>query len=288
MCRFIAYKGAPLVMHELLYEPDNSLIHQSYHAQERSEPLNGDGFGIGWYVPGFGSEPAVFVSTSPAWNNRNLRYNASKIRSGCMLAHVRAASTGDVSEANCHPFHYRDFLMMHNGQIGEFKKIKRPLRTKLSDERYHWIQGSTDSEHFFALFLDFLHETGKEDFHAPDIIAAIEQAIATVIEIGKQENVTAPHHLNLAVTNGHCVVALRYCSDTTIQPPTLYHSIGSRFSCEGGVCRMRITEPSEHAVLIVSEKLTAIEEDWHVVPPNHFVIVRDDLHVSLQECRPKI
>ncbi len=287
MCRFIAYTGAPLVMQELLYEPENSLINQSYHARERSEPLNGDGFGIGWYVPGFGSEPAVFVSTSPAWNNRNLRYNASKIRSGCMLAHVRAASTGDVSEANCHPFHYRDFLMMHNGQIGDFRAIKRALRGKLSDERYHWIQGTTDSEHFFALFLDFLYARQQEHFHAEEIVAAIEQAIAAVLDLCREKDVAEPHHLNLVVTNGHCVVALRYCSDSSLRPPTLYHSSGSRFTCEKGVCRMVKTDPSEHAVLIVSEKLTEIDDDWHEVPANHFVIVRDDLAVSLQPCSVK-
>ncbi len=47
MCRFLAYRGAPIAMSKLLYEPKNSLIHQSYHAQEREEPLNGDGFGVG-------------------------------------------------------------------------------------------------------------------------------------------------------------------------------------------------------------------------------------------------
>jgi predicted glutamine amidotransferase len=111
-------------------------------------------FGVGWYVPE--PEPAVFVSTTPAWNNRNLRYNAFKVRSHCFFAHVRAASVGDVSEAHCHPFHYQQFLFMHNGGIGGFSTIKRTLRNRLSDELYNWIRGQTDSEHFFALFLNNL------------------------------------------------------------------------------------------------------------------------------------
>ncbi|MGH7456197.1 MAG: class II glutamine amidotransferase, partial [bacterium] len=145
MCRFLAYKGAPITLDNLLFQPKNSLIHQSYKAQERPEPLNGDGFGVGWYVPELDPEPAVFVSTTPAWNNRNLRYNASKVRSGCIFAHVRAASVGSVSEANCHPFHYQKFLFMHNGNIGGFKVIKRHLRNRLSDELYDWIHGQPDS-----------------------------------------------------------------------------------------------------------------------------------------------
>jgi predicted glutamine amidotransferase len=34
----------------LLYSPKNSLILQSYKSKERKEPLNGDGFGVGWYL----------------------------------------------------------------------------------------------------------------------------------------------------------------------------------------------------------------------------------------------
>ncbi|RMF60275.1 MAG: class II glutamine amidotransferase, partial [Calditrichaeota bacterium] len=156
MCRFIAYIGAPVVMDELLYQPDNSLIHQSYKAQEREEPLNGDGFGIGWYDKTLDNTPAIFVSVRPAWNNKNLRSIAPKIRSSCIFAHVRAASMGGVSEDNCHPFRYGNYLFMHNGHIGGFRSIKRALRRRLSDEVYDWLRGETDSEHFFALFLDNL------------------------------------------------------------------------------------------------------------------------------------
>ncbi|MEZ6194623.1 MAG: hypothetical protein R3F20_02680 [Planctomycetota bacterium] len=43
----------------------NSLIHQSYEAKERFEPLNGDGFGLAWYVEG-DPKPARFRSVTPA------------------------------------------------------------------------------------------------------------------------------------------------------------------------------------------------------------------------------
>ena len=42
-----------------------------------------------------------------------------------LVAHVRAASVGDVSESNCHPFHYKNYLMLHNGGVEEFIKIKK-------------------------------------------------------------------------------------------------------------------------------------------------------------------
>src|SRR5690606_19446509 len=128
MCRLMAYMGSPIIIDKLLYQPKNSLIKQSINARELEEPLNGDGFGIGWYVPEVNYEPVTFVSVYPAWNNRNLRNLAPKIRTECVVAHVRAASVGDVSESNCHPFQYKNLLMMHNGGVEEFHKIKRHIR----------------------------------------------------------------------------------------------------------------------------------------------------------------
>ena len=71
MCRWLAYSGSPLVLEQLLYEPEHSLIVQSLHSQLGAEETNGDGFGVGWY--GEQATPAVFRSIEPAWNDRNLR-----------------------------------------------------------------------------------------------------------------------------------------------------------------------------------------------------------------------
>ena len=87
MCRFLAYVGAPLLLADLLYRPVNSLIMQSYKARERAEPLNGDGFGVGWYVPDIDPAPCVQRSVTPAWSNRNLQNLAAKTRASSLFAH---------------------------------------------------------------------------------------------------------------------------------------------------------------------------------------------------------
>ena len=121
MCRFTLYLGPAVRLSTLLIEPSHSLIHQSFKSTERSEPLNGDGFGVGWYAPRLTWEPAVYHDVSPAWNNRNLHSVAKLVVSPCVLAHVRAATPGsDVNLANCHPFQYGAYLVMHNGHIGGF------------------------------------------------------------------------------------------------------------------------------------------------------------------------
>lgn len=284
MCRLLAYMGTPIIIDKLLYQPKNSLINQSINARELEEPLNGDGFGIGWYVPEVNYEPVTFVSVFPAWNNRNLRNLAPKIKTECLIAHVRAASVGDVSESNCHPFQYKDFLMMHNGGVENFSSIKRHLREPLTDELYNWIKGQTDSEHIFAFLLNYLLE--KHQTVTPDtVIDAFEHTFSYLKKLMKEHGITEPAYLNMVFTNGLFIVGSRYVSDPGEEPLTLYHSEGSRYVCEDGVCHMADPEEKDEAVLIVSEKLTDIKQDWKEIPQNHFVIVDQSLKVEVKPIR---
>ena len=280
MCRLMAYLGSPVIIDKLLYQPKNSLVNQSINAREIEEPLNGDGFGIGWYVRELNNEPVTFVSVHPAWSNRNLRNLAPRIRTDCLIAHVRAASVGEVSESNCHPFQYKNILMMHNGGVENFSRIKRKLREPLNDELYNWIKGQTDSEHIFAYLLNDLfknHQTLSPD----GVVDAFENTFAALKKMMAENGVTEPAYLNMVVTNGLFIVAARYVTDPKEEPLTLYHSEGSRFVVEDGITHMMAPEDDDHAVLVVSEKLSD-DKDWTLIPPNHFVIVENSLNVRIR------
>jgi ergothioneine biosynthesis protein EgtC len=283
MCRLIAYKGVPIAMDQLIFAPHNSLVHQSYNAKELEEPLNGDGFGVGWYMPEIDPTPGIFVSTSPAWSNRNLRNIAPKIHSPVIFAHVRAASVGDTSESNCHPFQYQQFMCMHNGGVGGFTKLKREIRRSLSDEIYNWLRGQTDSEHFFALFLERIaKKNGKHT--AKDMIKAVRDTIKHVENLKKKYKIKDSSYLNVVITDGHTVVGTRYIEAEDDEAPlSLYYSEGSRYVCENGVCRMVDANPDDHAVMIVSEKLTDLRSDWKKVPDNHMVVIHSTMKVTIEE-----
>ncbi len=280
MCRLMAYKGTPIVMDDLLYKPKNSLITQSSNAKEIEEPLNGDGFGIGWYAPEINNEPVTFVSVNPAWNNRNLRNLAPKIKTNCLLAHVRAATVGDVSESNCHPFQYKNLLMAHNGGVEEFGKIKRHLRAPLSNELYNWIKGQTDSEHLFAYLLNHLFNNHKA-VTPETVVDSFEQMFRDVKDLMAKYDIKEEAYMNMAFTNGEFVVASRYVSDPKQEALTLYHSEGSRFVVENGVTRLVAPKDNDGAVLVVSEKLSD-DKDWTMIPANHFVIVEQSLNVRVR------
>jgi predicted glutamine amidotransferase len=285
MCRFLAYAGAPLLLSDLLYRPVNSLIMQSYQAKERTEPLNGDGFGVGWYVPEIDPTPCVQRSVSPAWSNRNLQNLAFKTRVAHVFAHVRAASPGmAVMEANVHPFAYDRFIWMHNGAVADFHKIRRRLRDCLRDEFYNMITGTTDSEHAFALFLNNLH-TAFADATPAQMRAALVETIRQLNTFTREADITAPSFYNFAVSDGNAMVVSRYCSQENTPGASLHYSRGLRFEClPDGACDMHAVAAEEQAsaVIVSSEILTEDASDYPDVPDNHTITVLPDLTVRIE------
>jgi predicted glutamine amidotransferase len=274
----MAYMGSPIIIDKLLYQPKNSLVNQSISAKELEEPLNGDGFGIGWYVADVNYEPVTFVSINPAWSNRNLRNLAPKIRTECFIAHVRAASVGEVSESNCHPFQYRNLLMMHNGGVENFHAIKRQIREPLSDEFYNWIKGQTDSEHLFALLLHYLFQDASS-VNPESVINAFEKMFGHLHSLMQRHGINESAYLNMVVTNGLFVVGTRFITDPKETPLTLYHSNASHYAVENGIGQRKPAAGDDRSILVVSEKLSD-EKDWTMVPANHFVIVDQLLNVT--------
>jgi glutamine amidotransferase len=287
MCRFLCYTGSPMLLADVLYRPKNSLILQSYKARERKEPLNGDGFGVGWYVPEISPTPCVFTSLTPAWSNQNLRRLAEHVKSSCFFAHVRAASPGmRVAEENCHPFQFGRYLWMHNGGIEGFSQIQRRLRQSLPDHLYHAIEGTTDSEHAFAVFLNLLGETERL-VPARELGQTLVKTVEQLERWTEEHNLVAevgilgPSYYNFAVTDGRSVAAIRYVSDQRLEPISLYYSAGQAYRCSDGVGQMIAGHPSEQAVIIASERLTEQKSDWVRIAPNHVLTVTADLEVAV-------
>ena len=280
MCRFLVYAGREIYLADLITRSEQSLIRQSFRAREREEPLNGDGFGVGWYAHHVDPTPCVFTGVTPAWSNRNLQRLADKITSTCVFAHVRAASPGTgVMELNCHPFQYRQFLWMHNGRVPRFGRVRRRLREQLEDEFYDLIQGTTDSEHAFALFLNRMRER-LETYDLAVLVDAMRDTIFELERLNREAGHAEPCYLNLALTDGRQVVATRYVGGEDLQPETLYVSEGDRFEMRDGRYDM-VTGRDAGAVIIASEPLTDDRDDWRPVPRNHIVTVSPQLRVAL-------
>lgn len=282
MCRFLGYVGSEILLADLISRPENSLIRQSYKSKERSEPLNGDGFGVGWYSPEVSDEACIYTSITPAWNNRNLLNLAEHIKSACFFAHIRAASPGMlVSEINCHPFRHRRFLWMHNGTIEGFNSIKRRLRNSLPDRIYHAVEGTTDSEHAFAVFLNLLGEK-TEKVTAADLADSLVRTIRQLEEWAGEAGIKQPSIYNFAVTDGQNIVTVRYVSNPQIEPISLYFSKPGKFQCYDGKSGIVDCCDEESGIIIASEKLTDDRENWTRVAPNHVLMINKDLITSVR------
>jgi len=264
MCRFVTYLGQATTLERVISAPEHSLIIQSYQPTEMtSGVVNADGFGMGWYNRALDPTPCVYTNCSPIWSDRNLPGLSRHIASECIFANVRSATPGiAVDQSNCQPFAYRQFLFMHNGYIQNFRStLMRKMREVLHDEYYTAIGGSTDSEHIFALFLNFLHD---RTVTLTTLVEAMSETLDQLLRWAAEAHTGLA--LNLAVTNGTDVVVSR-CANTT-PAPSLYWAKNTAFFPQ--------------AVVIASERPFA-SSDWASVPEGNIIACDAGLEVRFYD-----
>jgi glutamine amidotransferase len=165
-------------------------------------------------------------------------------------------------------------MFMHNGGIGGWKYVKRRLAASLKDEWFIFVQGGTDSEWAFALFLDSMSKMGYNPSKPPangfghtvlrkailETIRRINKFIAEIPEECREEDTRSL--LNFAVTDGVSVVCTRYVSSRTDEAASLFWSSGTnwRENCDAserkGDYKMERRDKGADIVLVASEPLT--------------------------------
>lgn len=267
MCRWLAYSGAPILLDEVLFKTDHSLIDQSLHASVASTTTNGDGFGIGWY--GKRDVPGVYKDIRPAWNDTNLQALAAQIESPMFLAHVRATTGSPVQRTNCHPFNHQKWLFVHNGLINEYEKLHRDLAFAISPELFPFVRGTTDSELMFLLALSF----GLDG----DVHAGISRMAGFIEHTAELQRVENTLQMTLGISDGESLYAVRYSTEG--DSPSLFHSASRDATMEIAPDADRF---SRNARAIVSEPLNGLEADWIPVPEASFLTITG----SAVSCEP--
>lgn len=267
MCRLLGYLGSPIQLDQLLYKPPHALVVQAYQPREMGNALlNADGFGIGWYHAQKPVPPFTYKNILPIWNDINLPHLSRYIEAGCIVAHVRSATPGlAVDLSNCHPFASdglsvpHQLLFIHNGYIDQFRKtLYQPIRSCFSDRVYLHIQGTTDSEHIFALILDELVTTPTLSLEQ-----ALENTLLKLHDLARPQQIR--FHANILLSNGKKLIASRYAGYTPA--PTLYW--------------LRDDPTYPDAVLVASEPL--FDGNWNRVPEQSIICVGEDLEVHIAQ-----
>jgi predicted glutamine amidotransferase len=239
MCRWVAYRGQPIYLEDVVTKPCHSLIHQSMQASEAKTITNGDGFGVGWY--GDRPTPGVYRELRPAWSDENLRAICEQVRSPLFFAHVRASTGTATSRANCHPFTDGSHMFMHNGQVGCYGQIKRRIENLIPDSAYASRAGTTDSEAIFLI--------AKARARDGDLVAAFEATLGEIKAMMDEQAVCEALRFTAVVTDGQDIHAFRWACDA--KAPTLYW------------------REDRGNLFIVSEPLDDVRDHWTPVPQGH-------------------
>lgn len=233
--------------------------------------------------------PGVFTSTGPAWNSTNLIRLSEKITSPLVFAHVRAASIGSpVTEANCHPFCIGPYLFMHNGFLAEFPRLRLRMLNFMTPTVFTCVVGTSDSEHIFGVFMSLLEKRASITVRqsADTIMSVMVETIELLSQWLSEAGVTDPSLLNFALTDGVSVIVTRVVlsGDEDTVGASLYFSCGSAWAesdVEKGVYRMIQCDRREHVVIVASERLSPVTEDWLEVPDNHVLQINASMNVLL-------
>nr|WP_290227637.1 ergothioneine biosynthesis protein EgtC [Trichocoleus desertorum] len=258
MCRLLGYLGPSISLDRLLNKPEHSLIVQSYQPREMTSGLlNADGFGIGWYHPQQATNPFTYKNTSPIWNDPNLSSLSRYIESGCILANVRSATAGmGVDLSNCQPFQQDSILFMHNGFIKNFRHtLRKAICDRLDEKSHQVIQGTTDSEHIFALLLHYWHQAPEKPLED-----ALQQTLIVLSDLTERQQLE--FSANILISDGKRLVASRFATQTST--PSLYW--------------LRDDPTLPNAVVVASEPLFA--GDWITCPERSILTVEDDLDIQ--------
>ncbi|NBV80865.1 MAG: class II glutamine amidotransferase [Burkholderiaceae bacterium] len=243
MCRWVAYAGPEIYLEDILFNQSNSISSQSYSAKESVWTTNGDGFGVAWYTQR--TTAGLFKDVLPAWNDNNLRSLAAHIRTNLFFAHVRATTGTSISRSNCHPFIWKNWTFMHNGQIGGWKTCRKEYESHISHDYFSLRDGSTDSEAIFLLALTL----GLPD----NPIKAITQAIEIALQTMDKYHIQEPLRASIAVSNGQSIWAFRYSNDAN--SPSLYF----------GNPQTQANAANHLVTTIASEPLDAEAKHWQKV-----------------------
>jgi glutamine amidotransferase len=248
MCRLAAWIGDPIALEDIVVRPKHSLLTQSHDATEAKLAVNGDGFGFAWYLDR--PEPGLFRDVLPAWSDGNLPSLCRMIRSPLFLAHVRASTLAETARVNCHPFSYGRWSFMHNGQIGNFERVRRGLEASLPDDLYVRRAGKTDSE---LVFLMLIAEGLETDAHL-----AIARVLARLDATRMAGD--APSRFSCVLSDGERLIAFRHASDG--KAPTLYSHREEGQGHEGFV--------------LASEPLEGSAAGWYGVAQDHVLTLTSD------------
>jgi len=264
--------------------------------------LNLAGFGMRAWDPDSHDPvtPHSYASDSLPVFDRNLKNLAGKVAASCVLAHVRGVAYStqvEISLQNVHPFQFPGtaLALAHNGDLARFAELRPRLAAHVRPEIARHVRGTTDSEWIYALVVSQL----ADPFASPsgeELVAAIRKSLAIIREERGRLGIDTSSSVNLFVTDGRQVAAVRYCFDfgryatadasrvheANLSYLSLWYTAGRNYGLHEGEWKMTGGAAHADSILIASEPLTRDVASWVEVPEYGL------LHAEIREGKPVV
>ncbi len=257
MCRVFGFRSAmESGVHQSLLRARNALTVQS-----RAHP---DGWGIATFDA---AGPRVERGTGAAFADGDFSRAVDLVASQTVVAHVRKASCGEVTEENCHPFVRGRWAFAHNGDIARWDAVRAEVERRVAP-RWRDHVGETDSERCFGLFLtELARDADPED---PDLsferCAEALRAVAAGLRALADPGAEKPSVLTFVATNGPVLVALH--EGNTLWYSTHKARCPERRACplRHAACEAAVAPGSTVRHLLVASEPLGSENVWQPVP----------------------
>jgi predicted glutamine amidotransferase len=206
-----------------------------------------DGWGIAFYE---NNGSRVFIDDQPASASRLAQFvREYPIKSKTVISHIRKATQGDVSLANCHPFQRewlgQTWIFAHNGDL-------RNYHPELTGE--YLPVGSTDSEKAFCYLMQEMRVAFKNLLRPPhwsELAPVIAKISASIARHG---------NFNLLLTNGDAVYS--HCSSNLYSLNREHPFPNVRLvDCDISMDLSALNHATDRMIIIATEPLTS-DELW--------------------------
>jgi len=199
---------------------------------------------------------------------------ATEIASRTVVAHVRAATVGDVSMANTHPFRSGPWVFAHNGTITAFHRVARLLGPVSPAGP---APGTTDSAYAFRWILAHMPEAGLDPERPATairpLVRLLSTAVSTIARATRAAGAAVPPRLNFLLSDGRHLVASRWGNSLWW---TFRRGISDCAAC-GRPHPVPGDEPYR-AIVVASEPIS--DEPWHEVQEGSIVAVDGDVRLT--------
>lgn len=304
MCRVLGYLGPRVGLDELVTEPANSLVNQSFDP-EHHHLLQLAGTGLAsWDADGRRPRtPFVYKNSRPSFYDHALQSLCAHLSTTNLLAHIRATSyrQASVHDENCHPFIYPSFrlALAHNGGLPGWRDMLSDIVAACDPKVVRHLAGSTDTEPLYCLLMS-QYADPTADMGVDEIVAGLTSFMRTIRDIKVKHGNRKVAKLKFFLADGNDLVVanmgLAENYEATVErsheelvaaplgtpertlagviEPVWYLS-GRDYGYDGREYRMaEVDGESADSIIVSSEQLTSNAADWRAVGFQEVVVFR--------------